>query len=108
MPKLEVEIHTDSQLPSDLLTPTLGSNYGLDGYPDMQYGMGVLEGVSDPDLMPAPALPNGLNKGAHMDVSAAMESPASPTSTGSRVWSRIPIASPKPRRASLNSKKPGG
>jgi hypothetical protein len=75
MPKLEVDIHTDSQLPSDLLTPTLGSNYGLDGYPDMQYGMGVLEGVSDPDLMPAPALPNGLNKGAHMDVSAAMESP---------------------------------
>jgi hypothetical protein len=36
----------------------------------MQYGMGVLEGVLDPDLLPSPALPTGLSKGAadHLDL----------------------------------------
>ena len=47
-----------SHLPSDLLTPSLGSNYGMDGYPDMQYGLGVLEG----DLLSneAASLPDGI------------------------------------------------
>lgn len=57
----------ESLIPSDLTTSTLGSNYGLEGYEDMQYGMGVLEGVLDPDLLPAPAVPTGLtglSKGA--------------------------------------------
>lgn len=31
-----------SHFPKDLFTPTEGSNYGLDGYPDMAYGEGVL------------------------------------------------------------------
>lgn len=60
-----MRIHVaESSIPSDLTTPTLGSNYGLDGFEDMQYGMGVLEGVLDPDLLPSPALPTGLSKGA--------------------------------------------
>jgi len=54
----------ESLIPADLTTSTLGSNYGLEGYEDMQYGMGVLEGVLDPDLLPPPALPTGLSKGA--------------------------------------------
>jgi hypothetical protein len=54
----------ESLIPSDLTTSTLGSNYGLEGYEDMQYGMGVLEGVLDPDLLPPPAVPTGLSKGA--------------------------------------------
>ena len=50
------------EIPDDLLTETLGSNYGLDGYPDMNYGMGTLEGVLDPEFTEAPALPTGLAK----------------------------------------------
>jgi hypothetical protein len=45
--KATLDILGESHIPADLLTPTLGSNYGLDGYPDMEYGMGVLEGVLD-------------------------------------------------------------
>ena len=65
----------NSNIPSDLLTPTLGSNYGLDGYPDMGYGMGVLEGVLDPEFMEPPALPTGLSKaGAEgMDLTGMMD-----------------------------------
>ena len=58
---MSVEIQmTESQLPADLTTQTLGSNYGLDGFEDQQYGMGVLEGIKDPEYLPAPALPTGL------------------------------------------------
>lgn len=58
----------DSHLPADLLTPSLGSNYGLDGFPDMEYGMGVLDGVLDPEYMEGPALPQGLTRGAAEDM----------------------------------------
>jgi hypothetical protein len=72
----ELDILGETHLPADLLTPTLGSNYGLDGYPDMEYGMGVLEGILDPELTESPALPTGLSKnGADedgMDLSAMM------------------------------------
>ena len=34
----------EAMLPSDFDTPTEGSNYGLDGYPDLDYGAGVLDG----------------------------------------------------------------
>lgn len=70
----ELDILGETHLPADLLTPTLGSNYGLDGYPDMDYGMGVLEGILDPELTPPPALPTGLVKGAGegMDLTAMM------------------------------------
>lgn len=55
---------SESLLPADLTTVSTGSNYGLEGFEDMQYGMGVLEGVLDPDVLPSPALPTGLSKGA--------------------------------------------
>lgn len=58
--KSSLDILGESHIPSDLLTPTLGSNYGLDGFEDMQYGMGVLEGVLDPSYTEAPALPTGV------------------------------------------------
>ena len=58
--KSSLDILGESHIPSDLLTPTLGSNYGLDGFEDMQYGMGVLEGVLDPQYTEAPALPTGV------------------------------------------------
>ena len=59
-----LDILAETHLPADLLTPTLGSNYGMDGYPDMEYGMGVLTGILDQDAQEAPALPTGLHKGA--------------------------------------------
>ena len=70
----------ESHIPSDLLTPTLGSNYGLDGFEDMAYGMGVLEGVLDPDMMPAPALPTGLSRGAaeELDLSSMLDEGEAP------------------------------
>lgn len=71
--KSKIQLHSDSQIPKDLLVPTLGSNYGMDGFEDMEYGMGVLEGVLNPDLHPPPALPTGLNKGADMDLTSALE-----------------------------------
>jgi hypothetical protein len=63
-------IFAESMFPQDLTTMTMGSNYGLDGYEDMSYGMGVLEGVVDPALQLPPALPTGLSKGAseHLDL----------------------------------------
>ena len=74
--KAELDILGETHLPADLLTPTLGSNYGLDGYPDMEYGMGVLDGVLNPDLVESPALPTGLSKSGSeegMDITALME-----------------------------------
>ena len=70
--KAEIQLHSDSQIPKDLLVPTLGSNYGMDGFEDMEYGMGVLEGVLDPEYHTPPALPTGLNKGADMDLAAVL------------------------------------
>lgn len=64
----DLDILAEAHLPSDLLTPTLGSNYGMDGYPDMQYGMGVLDAVVDPELHAAPALPTGVQKGAAVEM----------------------------------------
>jgi hypothetical protein len=55
-------IVADSLLPADLTTATLGKNYLMEGYEDLQYGMGVLEGVKDPDLLPPPAVPTGLSR----------------------------------------------
>jgi len=49
-----LDILSEAYLPEDLVTPTLGENYGLDGYPDMEYGMGVLEGDTPPGSEPSP------------------------------------------------------
>jgi hypothetical protein len=70
--KSPIQLYSNSQIPKDLLVPTLGSNYGMDGFEDMEYGMGVLEGVLNPEYHKPPALPTGLNKGADMDLSAVM------------------------------------
>lgn len=66
----DLDILAEAFLPSDLLTPTLGSNYGMDGYPDMEYNMGVLDAVVNPLLHEPPALPTGLamTAAAEMDV----------------------------------------
>lgn len=42
--KTHQDVLGESHLPDDLWTPTEGENYGLDGYPDMDYGAGVLFG----------------------------------------------------------------
>ena len=55
-----LDILGESHLPADLFTPTLGSNYGLDGFEDMHYNSGVLEGVLNPELLPGPAVPDGF------------------------------------------------
>lgn len=61
-----VEVLGEAHLPADLLTPTMGSNYGLDGYEDMLYGAGVLYGGRGlaPVTPDAPATPTGINRGA--------------------------------------------
>lgn len=64
----DIDVIGGSHLPADLFTQTLGSNYGLDGYPDMQYGMGVLDGVLEQDAQDAPALPSGVQKGAAAEM----------------------------------------
>ncbi len=68
-------VMAESLIPSDLTTPTLGSNYCLEGYEDMQYGVGVLEGVLDPQYSPGPAVPTGLSKDGSegMHLSAYMD-----------------------------------
>jgi hypothetical protein len=71
----ELDILAEAFLPSDLLTPTLGSNYGMDGYPDMEYGMGVLDAVVNPLLHEPPALPTGISMtaAAEMDVQSILD-----------------------------------
>ena len=66
----ELDILAEAFLPSDLLTPSLGSNYGMDGYPDMEYNMGVLDAVVNPEYHEAPALPSGIRMtaAAELDV----------------------------------------
>jgi len=61
-----VEVLGEAHLPADLLTPTMGSNYGLDGYEDMDYGSGVMYGGRGlaPVTPDAPAVPTGINRGA--------------------------------------------
>ncbi len=66
--KTSFDILGESHIPTDLLTPTLGSNYGLDGFEDMQYGMGVLEGVLNPEYTEAPALPTGVQLASAEDL----------------------------------------
>ena len=70
----DLDIMAEAFLPSDLLTPTLGSNYGMEGYEDMQYNMGVLEAVVNPEFHPPPALPTGLARAAaaEMDLKELM------------------------------------
>ena len=64
----DLDILAEAFLPADLLTPTLGSNYGMDGFPDMQYGMGVLKGVLDQEYQEAPAFPTGVQKAGASDM----------------------------------------
>ena len=52
------EVLAESHLPDDIWTPTEGYNYGLDGYPDIEYGSGVMEG----DLSPSETTPR-INEG---------------------------------------------
>jgi len=56
-----LDILGSSHLPSDLLTPSLGSSYLVGEDPTLEYGMGVLDGALNPEFEKAPALPTGLN-----------------------------------------------
>lgn len=53
----------DSFLPSDS-TPSLGSNYGLDGFEDDAYNEGVEDRVTLSQYGEFPAFPTGITKGA--------------------------------------------
>lgn len=50
----KLDILGEAHLPSDLLTPTLSTNFLLDSYPDMEYGLGVLEAEQPPGSTPSP------------------------------------------------------
>jgi hypothetical protein len=71
----DLDILAEAFLPADLLVPTLGSNYGMDGYPDLEYNAGVLDAVVNPDLHEAPALPTGIamTAAAEMDVTDILQ-----------------------------------
>lgn len=60
--KTKLDILGTSHLPSDLLTPSLGSSYLIGEDPDLEYGMGTLDAVVNPKYQKAPALPTGLNR----------------------------------------------
>lgn len=64
-----IDMLGEAHLPADLLTPTLGSNYGLDGFPDMEYGMGVLEGFQPGDTA---GLPEGMTAKEESDKLSAL------------------------------------
>ena len=66
--KMSLDILAEAHIPSDLITPSLGYNYGMDGYPDMEYGAGVLDAVFDQDLQPSPAFPTGVQKSASAEA----------------------------------------
>lgn len=57
----ELDILGESFLPSDLLTPSLGSSYLIGEDPTLEYGMGTLDAVVNPEFTKGPALPTGLN-----------------------------------------------
>jgi len=60
--KTALDILGETHLPADLLTPTLGTTFGLDGFPDLDYGAGLLD-----QFFPDPhqsGLPDGVVKSA--------------------------------------------
>lgn len=65
----------ESYFPSDLLTPTTADNYGLDGFPDMQYGIGTLEGVLNERVKSPSEFPQGIHLASDeaMDLSSLSE-----------------------------------
>jgi hypothetical protein len=63
----EVILLGDSNIPSELLTPSMGTSYLLEGYEDMMYGAGILDagrGLATPAESGFVAVPTGLAKGA--------------------------------------------
>jgi len=52
-----IDVLGEAHLPADLMTPTLGDGFGVGEFPDMEYGMGVLEGFFPSDES---GLPDGI------------------------------------------------
>jgi len=79
--KMITEALRESHLPSDLFTSDLGSSYGIGEFPDLSYGMGVLDGVVNPEYHEAPAFPTGVQKGAAdlMDLTSLAEDGPEPS-----------------------------
>jgi len=79
--KMVTEALRESHLPSDLFTSDLGSSYGIGEFPDLSYGMGVLDGVVNPEYHEAPAFPTGVQKGAAdlMDLTSLAEDDPEPS-----------------------------
>lgn len=63
--KSNIDVLGETHLPEELF-PDLGSNYGLDGFPDMEYGLGVLEGFVQGDTA---GLPDGMTARDHSKMS---------------------------------------
>jgi hypothetical protein len=61
-----IDVLGESHIPADLLTPTMGSSYLLEGYEDMDYGSGVMYGGRGlvPPTPDSVAVPTGINRGA--------------------------------------------
>lgn len=72
----------ETHLPADLMTSTEGLNWGLDGYPDLAYGAGVLNTEVLGDSKNPPNLPDGV-------VRANNEAEASFFSTGDVDYSEM-------------------
>ena len=60
--KKSTEMLGETHLPEDLLTPSLGSSYGIGEYPELNYGAGVLEGLVPEGQGPESGVPDGIVK----------------------------------------------
>lgn len=75
--KQHIDVLGESFIPEDLFTSTEGLNWGLDGYPDLAYGAGVLDAqVLGEDRLP-PSTPDGVVRQAvdfdSFDISGFMQ-----------------------------------
>ena len=54
----QLDVLGEAHLPADLVTPTDGSNYGLDGFPQLDYNSGLLDQFFDETMLAE--LPEGV------------------------------------------------
>jgi hypothetical protein len=64
----QLDVLGEAHLPADLFTPTDGSSYGIGTYPDMDYGLGVLEGYKVPGTSPEAGVPDGVVRSAEEEA----------------------------------------
>lgn len=75
----------EAQIPADLLVPTDGSNWGLDGFPDLGTGAGTLHGFFPGDTSTLPGY-DTATAASKSDESFFEDEPLQSTSTPDAAW----------------------